>query len=135
MTVVEVVAAAIVDGGRVLAARRSRPPELVGRWEFPGGKVEPGEDAAAALARECREELGVEIEVGRLLGRAGDERVALRLTAATVRSGTPRPGDSHDELRWLTASTLGSVDWLPIDAVLLDPVRELLRLPDARSTV
>ncbi|WP_375498086.1 (deoxy)nucleoside triphosphate pyrophosphohydrolase [uncultured Jatrophihabitans sp.] len=135
MTLLEVVAAAIVLDGQVLAARRSRPVDLAGRWEFPGGKVEPGEDDRAALTRECREELGVEIEVGRQLVSASDERVTLALYAAVLDAGTPEPGDSHDELRWLTASTLASVDWLPIDAALLDPVRLLLRSPDARSTV
>ena len=50
-----VAAAAIIDGTRLLAARRSSPPELAGRWELPGGKVEPGEDPREALARELRE--------------------------------------------------------------------------------
>ena len=130
-----VVAAAIVRDGRVLAARRTRPPELAGRWEFPGGKVEPGEDGRAALLRECREELGVEVDVGRVLGSASDGRVALTLHVAVLRDAAPELGDAHDGLRWLTGSTLGSVDWLPIDAVLLDPVHEMLRRTDPRSTV
>ncbi|MFM7212080.1 MAG: NUDIX domain-containing protein, partial [Actinomycetota bacterium] len=63
MTVV--VAAAILRDGRYLAARRTRPAWAAGRWEFPGGKVEPGETEQQALVREIREELGVEIEVVR----------------------------------------------------------------------
>ena len=135
VTQVEVVGVALVQGGRVLAARRSRPAELAGRWEFPGGKVEPGEDGPGALVRECREELDVGVEVGAQLGRVADERIALTLFAATVQHGVPAPGDTHDELRWLTASSLDSVDWLPLDAVLLPAVREMLRWPHARSTV
>ena len=68
-----VVAAAIVDNlarpTRVLAARRSQPARIAGLWEFPGGKVEVGEDPAAALHRELREELGVEVELGALIPR------------------------------------------------------------------
>ena len=122
-----VVAAATVRDGLVLAARRSRPVELAGRWEFPGGKVEPGEDGPAALARECLEELGVRVDVGRLLGRAADGRVELSLYAATLTAGEPRPGDTHDELRWLDVSSLDSLDWLPLDAELLPRAR--LALP------
>jgi 8-oxo-dGTP diphosphatase len=57
-----VVAGAVYDQGRLLAARRSAPPELAGRWELPGGKLEPGESGEQALVRELREELGVETE-------------------------------------------------------------------------
>ncbi|MET9965659.1 NUDIX domain-containing protein, partial [Streptomyces sp. NPDC006356] len=57
-----VVGAALLAGGRLLAARRSAPEELAGRWELPGGKVEPGEAPEAALVRELREELGVDAE-------------------------------------------------------------------------
>ena len=132
---IAVVAAVIVRDGQVLAARRSRPAALAGRWEFPGGKVEPGEDGPGALARECREELGVEVDVGRVLASASDERVALTLYGAALRDGAPAPGDAHDRLLWLTGSELGSVEWLPIDAALLDPVRQMLRSTDPRSTV
>src|SRR5215468_8744713 len=59
-----IVGAAIIAGGRVLACERAEPPEMAGKWEFPGGKVEDGEDEAEALVRECDEELGVLIEVG-----------------------------------------------------------------------
>lgn len=58
-----VVAAALQESGRLLAARRSAPPELAGRWELPGGKVEPGEDPKRALVRELREELGIAAEL------------------------------------------------------------------------
>src|SRR5690606_28821508 len=72
----DVVAAAILDDlsspSRLLAARRSRPAELAGRWELPGGKVDQGETATAALVREITEELGVTIEPGGELGAGSD---------------------------------------------------------------
>jgi 8-oxo-dGTP diphosphatase len=123
-----VVGAAIVRAGRVLAARRSAPPELAGGWEFPGGKVEPGESDGTALARECREELGVSIVVAELLGATalgatelGPAR-ELRVYRAELVSGEPRALQDHDELRWLDAGELESVRWLPADRPLLAAV-------------
>lgn len=119
-----VVAAAILDDPvrprRVLAARRSRPAELAGRWEFPGGKVEPGEAPADALARELVEELGTMITVSSELsdGTAWliNSAWRIRVWTATLTPGSvPTPGDSHDELRWLARPALESVDWLPAD--------------------
>ena len=125
---VAVVGAAIVGAGRVLAARRVRPVALAGGWEFPGGKVEPGESDSDALVRELREELGVHVAVGALLGEAADGPIRLRLYAVTVIRGDARPLQDHDELRWLTAAELASVAWLPIDAALLPAVTDLLAL-------
>lgn len=121
-----VVGAALLDGaGRVLAAQRARPPELAGWWEFPGGKVEPGEPPAAALVRECREELGVDIEVGARLG--GDLPVqgggaVLRVWTARIRAGEPVARE-HAALRWLAADELDEVAWLPADRPLIDLLR------------
>lgn len=119
-----VVGAAIVRDGRVLAARRSAPPALAGGWEFPGGKVEPGESAEAALARECREELGVSIAVGALLGTA-DIRpgYALHVYVAALLAGEPRPLEDHDALAWLSGDELDDVPWLPADRPVLAAVR------------
>lgn len=128
-----VVAAAIVRDGRLLAARRTRPSRHAGGWEFPGGKVEAGEDDAGALQRECREELGVEIVVGRQLGEATDGEVRIVLFGASIRSGEPEPLEDHDELRWLAPDGLESVAWLPIDVALLGPASEHL-LERIRST-
>jgi 8-oxo-dGTP diphosphatase len=108
-----VVGAAIVRDGLVLAAHRRRPP--VG-WEFPGGKVEAGETDAAALVRECREELGVEVTVGALVASAAvRDGVELRVYRASVAAGTPVAGADHDELRWLPPSALAGLDWLEPD--------------------
>jgi 8-oxo-dGTP diphosphatase len=123
---VDVVAAAIVDDldrpTRLLAARRTGPPALAGAWEFPGGKVDPGESALEALHREIREELGVQIHVGPpVLGpRNGGwwplgERHRMRLWLAVVIAGDPKPLQDHDELRWLPLTDLAAVAWLPAD--------------------
>ena len=127
MSVRVVVGAAIVRDGRVLAARRSAPPELAGGWEFPGGKVEPGESEPSALVRECREELGVRVTVGELLGSAPLSRgFVLHVYLAALVAGEPRPLQDHDELRWLAADELDSVDWLPAERPALAAVAALL---------
>jgi 8-oxo-dGTP diphosphatase len=123
---IQVVGAAIVRAGRVLAARRAGPPALAGGWEFPGGKVEPAESERDALIRECREELGIEIRVGERLGDAMDGRIRLALYACTAGAEDPQPLEDHDELRWLTASELHGVSWLPVDDALLPVVIALL---------
>ncbi|MET7514358.1 (deoxy)nucleoside triphosphate pyrophosphohydrolase [Streptomyces sp. NPDC005480] len=112
-----VVAAALHDSGRLLAARRSAPPELAGRWELPGGKVEPGEDPKRALVRELREELGIGAE---LVARVPGEwplkpGYVLRVWTARLLSGRPRPLEDHDDLRWLGPDEIWSVDWLDQD--------------------
>ena len=113
--------------GRVLAARRSAPPATAGGWEFPGGKVEPGESPSVALIRECREELGVTVRVGELLGSADIAAdLMLRVYATALEAGEPQPLEDHDELQWLTAAELDDVAWLPADRPFLDAVRALL---------
>lgn len=124
---VPVVAAALVRNGRVLAARRSRPVELVGGWEFPGGKVEADESETAALVRECGEELGARITVGERVAAASDGRIDLVLYAATLVAGEPTAGADHDELRWIGGGELAGLKWLPIDRELLPAVDALLR--------
>ncbi|MBV7700753.1 (deoxy)nucleoside triphosphate pyrophosphohydrolase [Streptomyces sp. TRM70350] len=127
-----VVGAALLDGGRLLAARRSAPPELAGRWELPGGKVEPGETPEAALVRELREELGVEAEAVRRVPGQWPLRApyVLQVWTTRLRTGSPEPKalQDHDELRWLTAGTLWSVEWLEQD---VEAVRAVARVLDA----
>ncbi len=116
-----VVGVAIVRGGRVLAARRSRG------WEFPGGKVEPGEEPAVAAIREIAEELGSTVEVTGWLAPTVPIRDGLELRVATARliSGEPIPraGD-HDAVRWLEPSELSSVDWLEADRPFVAHIME-----------
>ncbi|MGW6905252.1 (deoxy)nucleoside triphosphate pyrophosphohydrolase [Streptomyces sp. NPDC054940] len=123
-----VVGAALLDGGRLLAARRSAPEELAGRWELPGGKVEPGEAPEAALVRELREELGVDAEViERVPGQWPlKSPYVLQVWTARLLPGTPdpKPLEDHDALRWLGSGEFWDVDWLDQD---VPAVREVLR--------
>jgi len=123
-----VVGAALLDGGRLLAARRSAPPELAGRWELPGGKVEPGEKPEDALVRELREELGVDAEAGE---RVPGEWVlrppyVLHAYLARLRPGSPEPAplEDHDDLRWLTPEQVWDVEWLEQDVPAVRDVVE-----------
>ena len=125
------VGAALVDDlaapRRLLAARRSAPPALAGGWELPGGKVDPGEGPQEALVRELREELGVEVRLGRELGGGpwplpgvGE----LRVWWAEVVSGDPAPLEDHDQLRWLESDEwVRGVAWLPADLPVVEALR------------
>ena len=115
-----VVAAVLRDGGRVLACRRAPGRDAAGQWEFPGGKVEPGEELGAALAREVREELGVGIHVGALLDRsvtvrADGRAIDLACYDCTLDGPAPVSSTDHDALRWLTPAELGGLDWAEAD--------------------
>jgi 8-oxo-dGTP diphosphatase len=112
-----IVAAAIIDGRHVLACARRYPSEIAGRWEFPGGKVETGESDTQALTRECAEELGVEIVIGDRVGPEVpiEDQTILRVYRATIINGGRPVLSEHAESRWLTASQLADVDWLPAD--------------------
>ncbi|UFU02806.1 (deoxy)nucleoside triphosphate pyrophosphohydrolase [Ruania suaedae] len=128
-----VVAAAVVDDldrpTMLLAARRSAPKSLAGRWEFAGGKVEEGEDEVTALRRELREELGVAVEVGAAV--PGPEHGGwpilhghtMRIWFARITAGTPEPLADHDDLRWLPMADLLAVDWLEPDLPVVHAVR------------
>jgi 8-oxo-dGTP diphosphatase len=121
-----IVGAAIIAAGRVLGCARNHPPELAGKWEFPGGKVEPGETEMEALVRECEEELGVRVAVGPRIGgdiRLGHHGTVLRIYAATLVSGEPRALE-HAEIRWLGVDEIDSVPWLPADAPIVAALRD-----------
>lgn len=127
---VQVVGAALLraDPPRVLSCRRTSPPRLAGRWEFPGGKVDPGESDREALARELREELGVRAEVGDRLGPEVDiaGTAVLRVyLARLVDEGEPQLLD-HDAHRWLTADELDEVPWIEVDRPVVEALRPLL---------
>ncbi|MEO3872606.1 NUDIX domain-containing protein [Nonomuraea sp. B12E4] len=129
MSAVVVVAAVIVgSGGRVLAAQRAEPPALAGGWEFPGGKVEPGEAEEVALVRECREELGVEVVVGERVG--GDwplsDGYVVRVWLCSLPAGEPEAKE-HLALRWLGPGEYYDVEWLQADLNVMKTVENLLQ--------
>lgn len=133
MKTIRVAAAVICDSPsaptRVFAAARGYG-EQKGGWEFPGGKLEPGESAQQALVREIREELAVSIRVGRLLGTIEYDYPAFHLSMdcflCTIASGKPVLKEAMDA-RWLTADTLYSVPWLPADTQILEALHSLLK--------
>ncbi len=99
-------------------------------WEFPGGKVEPGESPQQALVREIREELGVEIDVGDGLGTWPiDEQLELNLFLAEIIDGELTPGETHDAVRWLALEALTKVLWLPADEQALPTLIDRLTEP------
>ena len=125
-----VVAGALVDDlddpQRLLAARRATPAGLAGRWEFPGGKVDPGESPEEALHRELREELGVRVGLGAELVGPDDgawilsTRYVMRLWLVEVTSGVPEPLVEHDEVRWLSSGRWLDVPWLDSDIRIVE---------------
>jgi mutator protein MutT len=128
--VIHVVAGAVIDAaGRVLIAQRPPGTHLAGGWEFPGGKLEPGEERAAGLARELREELGIVITTPRPLIRVRHayptREVLLDMWVVTRYQGEPQ-GLDEQALRWCAQDDLPAANLLPADK----PIVAALRLPE-----
>mgnify|MGYP001777198874 FL=1 len=125
---IEVVAAIIRHGDKVFATQRGYG-EFEGGWEFPGGKMEPGETPPQALIREIKEELDTEIEVGELIETVEYDYPKFHLTMhcfmCTVKSGHLVLKE-HEAAKWLTKDTLDSVDWLPADEGVIDKIKQKL---------
>lgn len=123
---VVVVAAVVEDSHRFLVTRRQPGVHLAGMWEFPGGKIDPGENYIAALRREIREELGVDVEVGELTHETThsypDRTVVLYFYRCRL-LGTPRPLLGQ-EMRWVPRSELPSLGFPPADKELIERLME-----------
>jgi 8-oxo-dGTP diphosphatase len=124
----------VIEDGRVLLSRRKAGGHLPGAWEFPGGKVETGEDPREALRRELREELGIEVTVGDIVECTfhhyvdAQKSVLLLFFVASRTEGSPAP-QALDvaELRWARRADLRDEEFPPADIAVLARVRE--RLP------
>ena len=131
MKTIRVVAAVIeaVDeqGKEILFATQRGYGDMKGGWEFPGGKIEPGETPQEALKREIQEELDTKIKVGSLIDMIGYDYPTFHLSMdcflAEIESGTLVLKE-HEAARWLTREELDSVDWLPADVLLIDTLKQ-----------
>ena len=126
MPTIQVVAAIIIRNGEVFATQRGYG-EWKGWWEFPGGKIEPGECPQEALKREIKEELDADLAVGDLLDTVEWDYPTFHLTmhcyVCTLESESLNLNE-HSDAAWLTKDTLESVKWLPADLVLLEKIAE-----------
>lgn len=122
MKKIEVVAAVILKAGEYFATQRGYG-EFEGLWEFPGGKIEPGENCYEALKREIQEELGVNIAVDEFLCTTDYDYPSFHLTMhcylCSIESGSIELRE-HKSARWLTVEMLNSVEWLPADRAVVE---------------
>ena len=121
--VTEVAAALIQDRDRFLICRRPPQKTRGGLWEFVGGKLEPGETGPQALARECREELDIDVAVGpvylEVTHEYPDITVHLTLYRASITGGTPKLLE-HTDLQWITPAEIPQFDFCPADQAILE---------------
>lgn len=126
MKTIHVAAAVIRDGEQVFATQRGYG-EYKDGWEFPGGKLEPGETSRQALAREIQEELDTRIEIGDLLGTVESDYPGFHLRMDCFFASVAEGGltlKEHEAARWLGPDELDSVDWLPADRAVIDLLKE-----------
>ena len=125
MKKIEVVAAIIYKNGAYFATQRGYG-EFEGMWEFPGGKIEPGETAESALKREIQEELGIDITVDKFLCTTDYDYPSFHLTMhcylCRIISGEIELRE-HKSARWLTAETLDNMEWLPADKEVVEKLK------------
>lgn len=134
---IEVVAAIIIKDRQVFATKRGYG-QWQGWWEFPGGKIEPGESPAEALKREIKEELDAEIEVGKLLETVEwdypDFHLTMHCFICSLESESMHLNE-HEASAWLSKDTLDSVQWLPADVILLEKISQALQSIDTNHKI
>ena len=124
---IEVVAAVIIENGKLFATQRGYG-EFKDGWEFPGGKMEPGETGEQALARELREELAMKVEVGKLIKtiKYSYPNFDLTMHCYQVKITEGRPNLlEHEAAKWVTKDEIDSVAWLPADLEVIEEVKKL----------
>ena len=126
MKTIKVVAAIIRVDGRIYATQRGYGPYKDG-WEFPGGKIEPGETPEQALVREIKEELDTIVEVGSLLTKVEYDYPEFHLSMdcyiCTIKSGSLVLKE-HEAAKWLGMREIDAVDWLPADRIVVEKLKE-----------
>ena len=129
MKTVRVVAAIIIENGKVFATQRGYG-EFKDGWEFPGGKIEPGETPEEAIVREIKEELDTEVEVIELLDTVEYDYPNFHLSMGCfickIKSGDLVLKE-HEAAKWLTKDTMGSLEWLPADMGLVGEIEKYLK--------
>lgn len=129
MKTVRVVAAIIIENGKVFATQRGYG-EFKDGWEFPGGKIEQGETPEEAIVREIKEELDTVVEVGELLDTVEYDYPNFHLSMdcfiCKIKSGDLVLKE-HESAKWLTKETLRSVEWLPADEGLIGKIEKYLK--------
>ena len=126
---IEVAAAVIVENGKVFTTQRGYG-EFKDGWEFPGGKLEPGETPQQALAREMREELEIKVEVGQLIKTVEYDYPTFHITMhcflTKIVEGTPNLLE-HEAAKWVDKDKIDEVAWLPADLEVIEPLKALLK--------
>ena len=121
--IIEVVGAIIRDGDRYLVGQRAANKSQGGLWEFMGGKIEPGETPEQALARECREELSLEIENAHIIDSVVHEypekTIRLTLISCSPKFGSIPKALEHQQIRWVTHVEMDVLDFAPADRELI----------------
>ncbi|MCF8540643.1 MAG: (deoxy)nucleoside triphosphate pyrophosphohydrolase [Aurantimicrobium sp.] len=130
MEPIRVVAAVIERDGKILACRRAPHKSLAGLWEFPGGKVEPGETDEVALAREILEELGLIIEVGNQIFEVQDSSSDILISLVFLRATLMTSISSfaltdHDKAEFLKLEEISRVAWSPLDKKMAANLKDL----------
>lgn len=129
MKTIEVVAALLCRGEQFLICRRPAHKARAGLYEFPGGKVEPGETPQQALQRECAEELSIDAQIGDPVADVyhsyPDLTIHLTLYAATIPTGAPKAIE-HDDLQWIRISQLDQYPFCPADIAFHNAIRQLM---------
>lgn len=125
---IHVVAGVIVQDERILLAQRApNHSDFAYRWCSPGGKVEPGESAVAALARELREEIGCECKIGEIVATWWGSDIEIQFASATIVSGKPSPGDGIIGIGWFTWNDMSALGLTPGNEACYPQIVEYVR--------